>query len=355
VARRDRAGGLTSSVAGVGAVDLFDLTSRLERWTVDHHGPDHGVADVEVMPGHAGLSFGFTVVGAGGAVIERLVMRVPPKGVRRRGNTDVLRQVPLLQALRRHGAPVPEVRWWSDDEQWFDVPYMMVGRLPGATYIVRDPDPCFAGVDPAHLFGQAVDALAQCHRLDWRRDLAEWEPARPLAEEIAFWDPILAKAAEPGWVALGERTRDLLLGHLPADPSVGLFHGDFQTNNILFDDATLVAVLDWEISGIGAQLLDLGWLIMMNDPQSWHDGAGLAAVPPFEFFVDRYGAAVGRVLTLEDVAFYRALSGFRFGAISGLNVMLHRTGKRPDPEWERIALSVPALFGRAADLLLGAT
>jgi hypothetical protein len=54
------------------------------------------------------------------------------------------------------------------------------------------------------------------------------------------------------------------------------------------------------------------------------------------------------------VAFYRARSGYRFGVISGLNVMLHRTGKRPDEEWERIALSVPALFGRAADLLTGA-
>jgi hypothetical protein len=30
---------------------------------------------------------------------------------------------------------------------------------------------------------------------------------------------------------------------------------------------------------------------------------------------------------------------------------LHRTGKRHDPEWERIALSVPSMFGRACDLL----
>jgi hypothetical protein len=30
-----------------------------------------------------------------------------------------------------------------------------------------------------------------------------------------------------------------------------------------------------------------------------------------------------------------------------MNVMLHRTGKRPDAEWERIALSVEAMFGTA--------
>jgi len=110
-------------------------------------------------------------------------------------------------------------------------------------------------------------------------------------------------------------------------------------------------VLDWEISGIGAQLVDLGWLLMMNDPQSWHDGAGLAGVPPFEDLVTRYATATDRPVTMSDVAFHRALSGYRFGAISCLNVMLHRTGKRHDPEWERIALSVPALFGRASELL----
>ena len=51
------------------------------------------------MPGHAGLSFGFTV--EHGEARDELVMRVPPKGVRRKGNTDVIRQVPLLQALHR--------------------------------------------------------------------------------------------------------------------------------------------------------------------------------------------------------------------------------------------------------------
>ena len=45
------------------------------------------------------------------------------------------------------------------------------------------------------------------------------------------------------------------------------------------------------------------------------------------------------------------MAGYRFGVISGLNVMLHRTGKRHDPEWERIALSVPRMFTRAVELL----
>jgi aminoglycoside phosphotransferase (APT) family kinase protein len=251
---------------------------------------------------------------------------------------------------------VAEVRWWSDDERWFEVPFFMVGRLPGDTYVLREPGEGFTGTAPeaASLFGQALEALADIHDLDWRTELDGWEEPRSLVEEIRFWDPILAKAAEPQWVTLGERTRDLLLEHLPANPPTGLFHGDFQTNNILFDGGKLVAVLDWEISGLGAHLLDVGWILMMNDPHSWHDGSAMSIVPPFDELVDRYAARRGQSVALADVAWYRALSGYRFGVITGLNVMLHRTGKRPDPEWERIALSAPALFTRAADLLRGA-
>jgi aminoglycoside phosphotransferase (APT) family kinase protein len=276
---------------------------------------------------------------------------MPPKGVRRSGNTDVLRQVPLLNALRAHGVPVAPVIWWDADEQWFEVPYFMVRYLPGRTYAVRDPGAGFAGVSPRDVFRSAVEALSLAHRLDHERDLADWEQPKSLQTEIEFWSPILKKAAEPEWTEMGERTRDLLLEHVPADPHVGVFHGDFQTGNVLFEGSHVVAIVDWEISGVGAQLIDIGWLLFMNDRETWFDAEGLDNVPPFEDIVAWYSAAVGYPVSLQDVAFYRALSGYRFGAISGLNVMLHRTGKRPDPEWERIALSVPAMFRRACELL----
>jgi aminoglycoside phosphotransferase (APT) family kinase protein len=331
-------------------VDLPTLQSQLERWADAHYHEGVTVADVRPMPGHAGLSFGFTVRDATG-VLDQLVVRMPPKGVRRRGNTDVLRQVPLLRALRASGVPVADVVWWDADEQWFDVPYFMVGLLPGETYQVREPAPVFTGVSCAEVLRSAVEVLAQVHCIDHTVELADWEEPRLLVDEIEFWAPILTKAAEPEWVALGERTRELLLASVPDRPAVGVFHGDFQTNNVLFDGSRVVAVLDWEISGIGAQLLDLGWLMFMNDADSWADGAGLGAVPPFEQLVGWYAAASGRSVRLDDVAFFRALAGYRFGVISGLNVMLHRTGKRHDPEWERIALSVPRMFSRAVELL----
>jgi aminoglycoside phosphotransferase (APT) family kinase protein len=334
-------------------VDFDDLTERLGRWAGHHYEPSAVVDDVRAMPGHAGLSFGFRVLTGAGVELDHLVVRMPPKGVRRAGNTDVLRQVPLLQAMRAADVPVAEVAWFSDDEQWFEVPYFMVRMLPGETYLVREPSASFAAVSCADVLRHAVGALAQIHAVDHTVSLADWEQPRDLRSEIEFWTPLIAKAAEPEWREMGERTRDLLLTALPDAPRVGVFHGDFQTNNVLFDpsSAEVIAVLDWEISGVGAQLLDLGWLLFMNDGASWADPAGLEAVPSFDDIVGWYAAASGRAVSLDDVAFFRALAGYRFGVISGLNVMLHRTGKRHDPEWERIALSVPPMFDQACRLL----
>ena len=330
--------------------DLDVLHAQLEQWAAVHYHEGVSVPRPEVMPGHAGLSFGFRVEHHG-TLVDELVVRLPPKGVRRSGNTDVLRQVPLLRSLGAAGVPVPPVPWWDADERWFGVPYVMTTRLPGSTYAMRDPDPTVADIAPGEALGMALEALAQVHTFDWRTHLADWEAPKDLHDEIRFWDPILAKSAEPSWIGLGERIRDRLLDTAPDRGDVGVFHGDFQTNNVLFHDGRLVALLDWEISGIGRQLLDVGWLLMMNDAESWADGHELPELPPFASLVDRYSLATGRPVTLDDVAWYRALAGYRFGVISCFNVMLHRSGKRPDPEWDRIAPSVEYLFGRAEALL----
>jgi aminoglycoside phosphotransferase (APT) family kinase protein len=343
------------------AVKLPILERQLQNFAVAHYGQEAVVSQVEPMPGHAGLSFGFRVdyrqnEQGGQPQHESLVMRLPPKGVKQSGNTDVLRQVPLLHALKANGVPVPAVRWFGDDERWFDVPYLMVERLPGRTFHVWDPDPSFERSPQAvaALFQQAARTLAQVHKLDWQKELAGWESPRSLETEIHFWEPILAKAAEPQWVTQGEEVRDLLLQRQPTQPPVGLFHGDFQGSNFLFHDGTLIALLDWEISGIGAQLLDLGWLIVFTDRESWVSSHGpIASAPPAEELIAVYEESMQR--KAQDIAWYRALAGYRFGAISGFNVMLHRRGKRIDPEWELIGPSTSVLFARAKEMLLSGT
>ena len=331
---------------------MAERRRQVEAFVADHFGPGAVVGTVEPMKGHAGLTFGFDVEVDGAR--EAFVVRVPPKGVRRSGATDVLRQVPLLQALHTLGLPVAPVRFASDDERWFEVPYFMTERLPGLTFDQRDPDPAFDLQPDAvgDIYCQTLEAMARIHAVDWARHLADWEAPRSLAEEIRFWDPVAEKAAEPRFTEMSRAVREGLLATMPANPSVGLFHGDLHTDNVLFHEGRLVAVLDWEISGIGANLLDLAWLIMFNDPACWHPiGAPSPLVPTAQqmqgWYEDARGAAV------QDLPWFRALASYRFGVISGFNLRLHRKGQRRDSFWEDTARSIPSLFGQAQALLRG--
>lgn len=175
--------------------------------------------------------------------------------------------------------------------------------------------------------------------------------ARALGEEIAAWEPVLGKAIDPDCVAQGLDVRDRLLTHRPAEPPPGLFHGDFFSNNWMLEDGRLHAVIDWEISGIGPSLLDLGWVWMWYDSESWGPARQpvMAWAPPAEELVAMYEEAAGR--PTEDIRWYRALAGYRFGAITAINVRLHRTGRRPDPVWDVMAESFPYLPERARRLL----
>ena len=127
---------------------------------------------------------------------------------------------------------------------------------------------------------------------------------------------------------------------------------DFHTNNILFDaHGTLAAVVDWEISGVGAQLLDLAWLAMFTDPGCWDprfaDRMRVTADP--SWLRERYEAATGR--RTERFDWFRALACYRFGVITVFNVYLHRAGRRVDATWEDRARSILPLFGRGREFL----
>jgi aminoglycoside phosphotransferase (APT) family kinase protein len=333
-------------------VDPDELAARLQRWADREVLPGGRVAGLAPMPGNAGLSFGFDVVDDGGAVARSLVVRFAPPGVRRSGNTDVLRQVPLLRALQEAGIPVAPLVWSTGDPAWFGTDAIVQERLAATPLSLWGGD---RHTDPEPFLHAAVVTLARIHALDWERLLAGWEQPRSVADEVGFWERLLAKHLDPAWTAAGQRLAAALLRTDPGGHRTGLFHGDYHTNNILFDHGTgaVAAVIDWEIAGIGATGLDLGWLAMMTDPSCWHPSrrAALRVVADPHRLREQYEAAAGYAVPHAD--WYQALACYRFGAIAGFNVRLHRTGRRPDPLYEDMASSVPALFIRGLELVGG--
>jgi aminoglycoside phosphotransferase (APT) family kinase protein len=332
-------------------MDLIDLHKRLIPFCRAMCGDESvEVSDVVKMPGHAGFSFGFTLTRGGQS--EKFVLRLPPPGVQWRGTADVLRQVAVLNALDGTDVPHVFVTWSGDDERWFGSPYFVVPMLEGDVLRLENRDALAAlPADTRRSMGeQAMTALANLHQVDWRRAEYLGEPI-PFEDDVTRWDRFVEKAAEPQDLALAPSVRETLLERLPQDAPVGIFHGDYQWSNLFFSpEKKLIAVIDWELTGVGATLNDVGWIATFSDSEAWdgpHGGVGI--MPPAGEMVAMYTEAWGGAL--PDIAWYRALAAYKFAIITGFNLMLHRRGKRHDPIWEETRKSMVPLLERARDLL----
>jgi aminoglycoside phosphotransferase (APT) family kinase protein len=331
-------------------MDVAELKDRLVPF-VRHHLGDAGgaVSGVVAAPGHAGFSYFFDAH-ANGAT-RRYWMRLPPPGVKLEGTADVMRQVTALNALSGSHVPHCPVIWSGTDERWFGTPYFVVDRLDGDT--LRDPEwvAQYSPEQRREMGRQTMTALAGIHRVEWESSCRYLGNFWGFETDVTRWDRFYERAAEPQLLALQPRVRELLLAKIPEGTRIGLYHGDFQGTNLLFSrEARLLAVVDWELTGIGACLNDLGWICTFNEPRAWaHEGAASGSLPYADeleaMYRDAWGAEPG------NVDWFKALAAYKFAIISGLNLSLHRRGKRPDPHWEDIAPSMKSLMEYAMSLL----
>jgi len=133
---------------------------------------------------------------------------------------------------------------------------------------------------------------------------------------------------------------------------VGIFHGDFQWSNLFYsDEKQLLAVIDWELTGVGSTLNDIGWFATFNDSEAWSDENHSDHVMPhadelIAMYVKAWGSEV------PEIDWFRALAAYKFAIITGFNLMLHGRGKRHDPVWEITKNSMESLLLKARNLLI---
>lgn len=334
------------------SLDTQDIARRLTPFIANDFGPEARVARLSTMEdGHAGLTFGFDVEDGSARVLKSYVIKLAPFGVARRGNTDVYRQAPLLRALHGLGLPVPDVPWAAPDEDLLGTPFIIMEKLPGRVFVLWDTHASFSREPAAvrEIWLSTARLLAELHQVDVGLALPDWETPRTLAEELAIWPNVIKHAQQPEWLAAGTRLGEQLLERMPANPRIGLVHGDFQPGNVLFDQGRIAGLIDWEISSIGPQGLDVGWLMLFSDPLAW-DSRFMPTMPPSQAeVIEAYREAGGPAAA--DLYWFQAMAHYRMGSIACLNVKLHRTGKRHDPLWEGFATSISSMFARGSDLL----
>ncbi len=281
---------------------------------------DRPVEAVDIIPeGHSGFTYWVCFPGG-----ERAVLRLPPPGARIAGPADIPRQGRIMRALSEAGLPVPRVLAMSDEPAVDGRPFVLVERIDGVRI-----EQVVGTVPDEQLARSAVDVLKRLHALPLERTGIGGEDPMPLAGELKRWAWLMERAPQE-LTAHAPRLGELLARRQPPAQRPTLVHGDYHYGNMLFRDGRVAGVLDWEIAQLGQPLLDLACLSVVA--RAGRTGAGVpgggAVDVPDELLLEAYGA---------DPAVYRwylALTYYKYAAIFGYNLMLHRRGKRPDPIYE---------------------
>jgi aminoglycoside phosphotransferase (APT) family kinase protein len=168
----------------------------------------------------------------------------------------------LLGELDRAGFPVPRPWCCVTTHSPLVYPFMILERLSGTDirkHLAGHPE-----VDRPGLGRALVGLQARLHRLDWRTQvpsLATEAASRSGSAELDRWtEAIRAATTDPG--PLLTTALDWLRAERPPAVEPCLVHGDFKTNNLIFDDDGDVTVLDWELAHLGDPVEDLAWTLL---------------------------------------------------------------------------------------------
>lgn len=178
-------------------------------------------------------------------------------------DTERAHEYRTYEAVWRAGFPVPEPLFLEQDGAWLERPFSVMAEVPGCSSRVAD----LAGDEHADLrlvLGrQKWSLLGRLAAMD-PETLGVTEfmsaPEHPARHELEYWAGVIeADALLPQPVAAAAIR--WLRAHLPPPcERRALVHGDYRSGNFLFaPDASIRAVLDWEMAHIGDPLEDLAW------------------------------------------------------------------------------------------------
>ena len=293
------------------------------------------VSIAPIPEGHSGFTY---FVDAGD---EQFVLRLPPPGARIANTADVMRQGRIMKALHDAGLPAPAVPIICSDPIVDGRPFILIERVDGLRI-----EPTSEREKPVEIARSAIEVLKRLQALPLdKTGIGDDEPV-PLTAEMMRWGMLMQRAPEELTTRAGE-LGGLLAAHVPPEGKPTLVHGDYHYGNMLFHGPEVIAILDWEIAEIGQPLLDLGCMCTMTIRRHY-EGApnpGGAIDVSIEQLYEMYG------VDAEEMRWYTAMSLYKYAAILGYNLMLHRKGRRPDPMYEGLTDTIVGMIKEGIELL----
>lgn len=251
------------------------------------------------------------------------VLRKKPPGQLLASAHQVDREYRVMAALRDTGVPVPIMRALCDDPALIGTSFYVMDYLEGR--IFRDATlPDLTSADRRAVYDQLNATLAALHSVDHRAvGLDDYgRPTGYFERQVGRWTKQY-RGAETQPIPAMEALIAELPARIPTDEAVGIAHGDYRLENVMFHptEPRLIAVLDWELSTIGHPLADLGYNCFMwhSTSPSWGTLLGVdfatSGIPSEADFVAAYRQRTGRT-EIADWSFYLAFAAFRLASIS---------------------------------------
>ena len=252
----------------------------------------------------------------------RYVLRKKPPGMLLPSAHAVDREFRVISALWQTAVPVARPHVLCQDPSVIGTDFYLMDFVEGRVFHNYElPD--MAPVQRRVIYQAMVDVLARLHQVDFRAvGLADYgRPGGYMARQVRRWSQQYAASKTNDLPAM-EKLMAWLPEHLPDDHETTVVHGDFRLENLIFHptEPRVLAVVDWELSTLGAPLSDLAYnCLPYYVADDWCgdittlDYASYG-IPSEAEYVARYCQQTGR-RALPDWKFYIVLSLFRLAAI----------------------------------------
>ncbi len=257
----------------------------------------------------------------------------------------------LLKRVFEAGVTVPEPLWLCTDTTVSETPFFIMRRIHGVAAghtIVKD-------LSYAPDREQLVEDLG--------RELARIHTVTPPDQNLAFLsqpsgEPAVTKIAELRHFLDNHQTPYPVLEwglrwlerNAPVTPGIALCHGDYRTGNYMVDEAGLTGILDWEFTGWGDPLEDIGWFCArcwrFSRPDLEAGGVG-----DREDFYRGYEAEAGKAIERPAVFYWEVMAHVNWAIIAIQQGERHSSGREnslllaltahivPELEWEILKMT----------------
>ncbi|MGA3148843.1 MAG: phosphotransferase family protein [Acidimicrobiales bacterium] len=245
-----------------------------------------------------------------------LVIRMGPPGEGTFPRYDLVPQWQAQTAAAAAGVPVadPVV---ETDTRWIGTPFMVMPRVEGHIIgALAHRDRWLGDRKPPEqrrVYQNFISVMSRIHRAD-----AAAAPAvarRDNSAELDFWDEYLS------WSSAGSPVPALVEAlawcrrHQPADePPSALLWGDARFENaVIGDDLEVLAVLDWDMTSVGAPEHDLAWFTSLDLTMHHLFGERVEAFPDRLGTIALFEECSGR--RVRDLDWYETLAMVRSTAV----------------------------------------